>query len=85
MIGHWSRFCRTSKHLVELYHASLGKKKRKNIEANGAYQDNDIFNPSNMRSIQHDNLDVTDLFEIPEEKIDIIGETISVSFDFKTI
>ena len=33
MKGHWSRTCRTTKHLVNLYIASL-KKIKKNIEMN---------------------------------------------------
>ena len=33
MKGHWSRTCRTAKHLVDLYQASL-KKIEKNIEMN---------------------------------------------------
>lgn len=43
MIGHWSRTCRTPKHLVELYQASL-KEKDKNVEANVLYQNNDPNN-----------------------------------------
>ena len=80
MTGHWSRVCCTSKHLVDLYQAFLEKKKGKNLEANCAYQDNDIFDPSNMT-----NLHVTDFFETPKEKIDTIGERTSVSFDFENI
>ena len=80
MTGHRSRICRTLKHLVDLYQASLEKKKGKNVKVNCAYQDNVIFNPSNMT-----NLDVVDYFETSKEKIDIIGETISVSFDFENI
>ena len=33
MKGHWSRTCRTSKHLVDLYQASI-KGKEKGIEMN---------------------------------------------------
>ena len=36
MKGHWSRTCRTAKHLVDLYQASL-KKIEKNIEMNFTY------------------------------------------------
>ena len=43
MTGHWSRVFHTSKHLIDLYQASLEKKKGKNVEANCAYQANDIF------------------------------------------
>lgn len=33
MTGHWGRTCRTAKHLVDLYQASI-KNKGKNAEAN---------------------------------------------------
>ena len=51
MKGHWSRTCRTSKHLVDLYQAS--KEKEKNIEMNFTDLDgeNDITN-----------LDISDFF-----------------------
>ena len=39
MTGHWSRTCRTAKHLVDLYHASI-KDKVKNIEVN--FLDDDV-------------------------------------------
>ena len=64
MNGHWTRTCRTSKHLVDLYQASL-KEKGKNVEVNFAYQD-DVFDPSNMT-----HLDVADFFESSEEKNDV--------------
>ncbi|XP_062080266.1 uncharacterized protein LOC133785021 [Humulus lupulus] len=57
MKGHWSRTCRTSKHLVDLYQASL-KEKEKNIEANFSYQDDDLLN----ESMDFTNLDVVDFF-----------------------
>ena len=79
MTGHWSRVCRTSKHLVDLYQASL-KEKGKNVEANFAHQDNDIFDQSNMT-----NLDVADFFESPEEKIGTNDSTANVSFDFENM
>ncbi|XP_019261459.1 PREDICTED: uncharacterized protein LOC109239358 [Nicotiana attenuata] len=40
--GHWSRTCRTPKHLVELYQASV-KKTEKNAEANFISEDNLYF------------------------------------------
>ena len=50
MEGHWSRTCRTTKHLVDLYQASLkenGKKIEMNfIDSNGidlSYFDNDFL------------------------------------------
>ncbi|XP_019250917.1 PREDICTED: uncharacterized protein LOC109229823 [Nicotiana attenuata] len=52
---YWSRTCRTPKHLVELYQASL-KKTEKNVEANFISEDNLDF--------MH--LDVTDYFALPE-------------------
>ena len=50
----------------------IEEKKEKNVEANYVYEDNDIFDPSNMS-----NLDVTDFFETPEEKIVIVGGMIT--------
>lgn len=60
---HWSRTCRTPKHLVELYQASL-KKTEKNAEANFISEDNLDF--------MH--LDVADYFALPEgETSHVIG------------
>ena len=74
--GHWSRTCRTPKHLVELYQQSL-KDKGKKIETNFVSEDgkdetnrdsrNDDFN---YGCVGTTHLDVTDFFSIPEEKID---------------
>ncbi|XP_060212304.1 uncharacterized protein LOC132639942 [Lycium barbarum] len=62
--GHWSRTCRTPKHLFELYQASM-KRKEKNPEAN--------FISEDQVDITH--LDVADFFEHPEGKIDhLIGD-----------
>ncbi|XP_062119317.1 uncharacterized protein LOC133833075 [Humulus lupulus] len=55
MKEHLSHTYRTSKHLVDLYQASL-KEKEKNIEANFAYQDDDLLN----ESLDFTNLDVAD-------------------------
>ena len=61
--GHYARDCRTPKHLVELYQASL-KRKDKNSETN--------FNTDHVE-ITH--LDVVDFLTHPEEKIDhLIGD-----------
>ena len=77
----WPRVCCTLKHLVDLYQASLEKKKRKKCrEASCACQDNDPVDPSNLTS-----LDVVDFFKALEEKIDTIGGTTNVSFDFVNI
>ncbi|XP_027101011.2 uncharacterized protein [Coffea arabica] len=62
MEGHWSRTCRTAKHLVDLYQASL-KKKDKDVETNfidqkDAYDDDDA-------DMTH--LDIADFFEHPED------------------
>ena len=56
------------------------KEKGKSLEANCAYQDNDIFDPSNLT-----NLDVVDFFETLEEKTDTVDGTTNVSFDFENI
>ncbi|XP_062103246.1 uncharacterized protein LOC133814273 [Humulus lupulus] len=57
MKEHWSRTCRTAKHLVDPYQAYV-KGKEKSIEANFAYQDDDLF--KEPLDITH--LDVTDFF-----------------------
>ena len=54
--GHWARTCRTPKHLVDLYQASL-KDKEKNIETNFVCDDN--FDISQL-DVTH--LDVADFF-----------------------
>nr|XP_016465255.1 PREDICTED: uncharacterized protein LOC107788107 [Nicotiana tabacum] len=60
--GHWTNICRISRHLVELFQASL---KNKGPEANFVY-DNEF-------DITH--LDVADFFEHPDGKIDhLIGD-----------
>ncbi|XP_055809526.1 uncharacterized protein LOC129879826 [Solanum dulcamara] len=64
--GHHQRDCRTPKHLVELFHASL-KKKEKNSETKTN------FVSENHVDITH--LDVADFFAHPEGKIDhLIGD-----------
>ncbi|KAH0679403.1 hypothetical protein KY284_020488 [Solanum tuberosum] len=61
--GHYARDCRTPKHLVELYQASL-RKKDKNLEANFISDHVDIIH-----------LDVADFFTHPEGKINhLIGD-----------
>ncbi|XP_015057734.1 uncharacterized protein LOC107004028 [Solanum pennellii] len=62
--GHWSRICRTPRHLVELYQASL-KEVKNNAEVNFISED----------TVEHMHLDVADFFENPEGKIDhLIGD-----------
>ncbi|XP_021297792.1 uncharacterized protein LOC110426814 [Herrania umbratica] len=65
MKGHWSRTCRTPKHLVELYQASL-KDKGKNIETTFVKDNSQV-------DIAH--LDVVDFFAHPKGRIDhLIGD-----------
>ncbi|KAK6115399.1 hypothetical protein DH2020_007668 [Rehmannia glutinosa] len=71
--GHWSRTCRTAKHLVELYQASIHNKD-KNAEAKftSDHPEDDNFDDLNV-DITH--LDVADFFEHPEGRIDhLIGD-----------
>jgi hypothetical protein len=44
MKGHWSRTCRTPKHLVDLYQASI-KEKEKGIEMNFVNHSNSVDSP----------------------------------------
>ncbi|XP_038984374.1 uncharacterized protein LOC120111398 [Phoenix dactylifera] len=77
MNGHWSRTCRTPKHLADLYQASL-KEKEKGIETNFA-EPSTHFKTSDGVDITH--LDVSDFFEDPSGRIDhLIGDG-SVSFN----
>ncbi|XP_058733554.1 uncharacterized protein LOC131605183 [Vicia villosa] len=68
--GHWSRTCRTPKHLVDLYQKSLKNKKEK-IETHFANEDDDP-DYGNM-DVTH--LDIGDFFADPDGKIDhLIGD-----------
>ena len=65
MKGHWSRACRTSKHLVDLYQALI-KAKGKKVEIN-------FIDSDGLVDLTH--LDVLDLFENPNGKINhLIGD-----------
>ncbi|XP_078158189.1 uncharacterized protein LOC144553870 [Carex rostrata] len=64
MANHWSRTCRTPKHLVELYQASI-KKKGKEVETN--FIEN---NPNDLHMDTH--LDVSDFFENVDEEINVM-------------
>ncbi|CAL1401660.1 unnamed protein product [Linum trigynum] len=66
--GHWSRTCRTPKHLVNLYQESL---KGKKIETNCIFEEDDSGKDYNDAT----HLDVSDFFAHPEGKIDhLIGD-----------
>ncbi|KAL0424484.1 UNVERIFIED_CONTAM: hypothetical protein Sradi_0983200 [Sesamum radiatum] len=69
--GHWSRTCRTLKHLVDLYQKSL-KNKNKKIETNFVDDESDGY-------IDMTHLDVADYFADPNEKIDHLISDGSVS------
>ena len=67
MTGHWSRTCRTAKHLVDLYQASI-KDKGNNIEVNFLDDDGD-------GGVDLTHFDVSDLFEDPTGNIfHLIGD-----------
>ena len=69
MKGHWSRTCRTAKHLVDLYQASL-KKIEKNIEM--------IF--TNAKGLNLSYYDV-DFFGAPLEKTDYLMDDENVTIE----
>ena len=78
MKGHWSRTCRTAKHLVDLYQASM-KGKDKQIETNfidgkdTVDLDDPFFDDDGAVPLKH--FDVYDFFEDPSGKIDhLIGD-----------
>ena len=78
MKGHWSRTCHTTKHLVDLYQASM-KGKYKQIETN-FIDGKDTMDPADpffdddgVVPLKH--FDVSDFFEDPSGKIDhLIGD-----------
>lgn len=71
MKGHWSRTCRTPKHLVDLYQASI---KTKGNEVEISFIDGD-------GSINITYLDVLDFFEDPSGKIDHLVGNENVCYD----
>nr|XP_023919902.1 uncharacterized protein LOC112031443 [Quercus suber] len=77
MEGHWSRTCRTPKHLADLYQASI-KEKGKGIETNFVDHD-DLEDPMNYlelpNGVDMTHLDVSDFFEDVDGKFDnLIGD-----------
>ncbi|KAH7670483.1 DNA helicase protein [Dioscorea alata] len=67
--GHWSRTCRTPKHLIELYQESL-KNKKKKIKTNFSYKDD-----LDHGHIDDTYLNIVDFLIDPEEKINhLIGD-----------
>jgi len=74
MKGHWSCTCRTPKHLVDLYQASI-KKKEKWIEMNFANHSNLIDSQFFLDSLNGEgntHLNVSDFFEDPNRKTDLL-------------
>ena len=69
MKGHWSRTCRTPKHLADLYQASI-KAKGKEIEIN--------FIDSNGLDLTYYDID---FFEGPSEKIDYLINDDKINID----
>ncbi|KAJ4752275.1 Zinc knuckle containing protein [Rhynchospora pubera] len=67
MTNHWSRTCRTPKHLVLLYQASI-KKKEKNLEVNLAENNHE----NGFQTDTH--LDVSDFFNNVDEEISAMKE-----------
>ncbi|KAK9677329.1 hypothetical protein RND81_11G136700 [Saponaria officinalis] len=59
--GHWSRVCRTPKHIVDLYLQSV-KQKRKNVETNMVIEDAE----GDFDSGDATHLEVADFFPTPE-------------------
>ena len=65
MKGHWSRTCRTPKHLVDLYQESLKKKDKKAVETNFVSKDESVDH--DLNDMTH--LDVANFFIQPEANI----------------
>ncbi|KAK9735043.1 hypothetical protein RND81_04G179900 [Saponaria officinalis] len=73
--GHWSRVCRTPKHLIDLYQQSL-KQKGKNIETNLVFEDEksdfdlgDLINIDDFDPADPAHLDVADFIISPKGNI----------------
>ena len=66
MKGHWSRTCRTPKHLVDIYQESLKKKDKKAVETNFVSKDESVDH--DLNDMTH--LDVADFFIQPETNIE---------------
>ena len=72
--GHWSRTCRTPKHLVDLNQQSL-KNKEKKVETHYAYNDGDDADYDIYGDMDTTPLDIGDFFEDPNGKNDhLIGD-----------
>ena len=70
---HWSRTCRTAKHLVDLYQASM-KGKDKQIETN-FIDGKATMGPDDDGAVPLKHFDVYDFFDDPSGKIDhLIGD-----------
>ena len=71
-MGQWSRTCRSSKHLVQLYQASL-KRGDDNREANFIFEDNvelmHKIDNNAKANVKPMHLDVADFFIFPKGKI----------------
>ena len=76
MKGHWSRTCRTPKHLADLYQESVKNKgKKKDDEANFANSDGNLEGYDDPIDVTH--LDVSDFYAHPEGKIDhLVGNIV---------
>jgi hypothetical protein len=66
MINHWSRTCRTLKHLVELYQASIKKNRKKKVETN-------FIKNESSGILMDTHLDVSDFFENVDKEIKIMN------------
>ena len=68
MEGHWSRTCRTAKHLVDMYQTSL-KDKGKRVETNFAY--------GNWHDLSYFDMD---FFESPSDNFNCLidGENVNI-------
>jgi len=74
MEGHWSRTCRTPKHLVDLYQASI-KEKEKGIEMNFANHSNPADSPFFLDTLKGEgstHLDVSEFFEDSNGKTNLL-------------
>jgi hypothetical protein len=65
MTNHWSHTCRTPKHLVELYQASI-KKNEKEVEIN-------FIENKSSGLFMDTHLDVSDFFENVDKEINIMS------------
>ncbi|XP_010555974.1 PREDICTED: uncharacterized protein LOC104825349 [Tarenaya hassleriana] len=80
MTGHWSRTCRTAKHLVDFYQKSI-KTKEKDIETNHVMSD---YDDDASGAEDFADMDLADVFAHPEDGVEQVGNDAFVTYGFSS-